>query len=196
MKFVFNSITDFIFMKDEIEQADVILIPGGSHKQLIERAASLYHDGFASYILPSGGRNQKLPNHNSEWEFLYENAKKLGIPKEAILKEDKARHTFENAEFSLEVLKDKNISVKKAILVCKNFHARRAYLSYATVFPSDVKIIVSPVVDGKEIKKDNWFLDKNKTHRVMSELVKIGTYFEEYAFVDRSRVDLDKNSLL
>lgn len=164
MKVVFSSITDFIFMEDDIEPADVILIPGGSHKQLVECAAKLYHDGFAPYILPSGGRNAKLPEYNSEWEFLYE-----------------------NAQLSLDVIRKKGIDVRKVILVCKNFHARRAYLTYATIFPSDIKLMVSPVVDGKDIRKNNWFLDKIKTHRVMSEVVKIGSYFEEHVFVDEKK---------
>lgn len=189
MKFIYSSISDFIFMEDQIEIADIIFIPGGSHKQLIEQAAKLYHEGFAPYILPSGGSNNNLINCTSEWEVLYKNALELGVPKESILKEDKASNTFENAKFSLRVLKENNIKVNKAILVCKNFHARRAYFSYATVFPSDIKIIVSPVIDGKDIRKDNWFLDKAKTHRVMGELVKIGSYFEEHVFIDNKKVD-------
>lgn len=120
---------------------------------------------------------------------MYKNALDLGVPKEAILKEDKASNTFENAKFSLSILKENGIKVNKAILVCKNFHARRAYFSYATVFPPDIKIIVSPVIDGKDIRKDNWFLDKAKTHRVMSEVVKIGSYFEEYILIDNKEVD-------
>ena len=163
MKFIYSSISDFIFMEDQIEIADVILIPGGS--------------------------NNNLTNCTSEWEFLYKNALELGVPKESILKEDKASNTFENAKFSLSVLKENKIKVNKAILVCKNFHARRAYFSYATVFPSDIKIIVSPVIDGKDIRKDNWFLDKAKIHRVMGELVKIGSYFEEHVFIDDKKVD-------
>ena len=74
MNFDFSSITNFIFMEDLIEPADVILIPGGSQKQLIERAAKLYHDGYAPYLLPSGGSNAKLSEYSSEWEFLYKSA--------------------------------------------------------------------------------------------------------------------------
>ncbi|MEA4964039.1 YdcF family protein [Lutispora sp.] len=192
MKFVFSSISDFIFMEDDIEPADVILIPGGSHKQLIESAAKLYHDGFAPYILPSGGSNVKLPEYNSEWEFLYKNAIELGVPKEAILKEDKASHTFENAQFSLSLLREKGIDVKKVILVCKNFHSRRAYLTYATIFPSNIKIMVYPVVDGKDITKNNWLLDEGKIHIVMSEVVKIGSYFEKHVFLGSKKVDKAK----
>lgn len=38
MKNAYNCITDFIFLEDQIEPSDVILIPGCSHKQLIEHA--------------------------------------------------------------------------------------------------------------------------------------------------------------
>lgn len=184
MKHAYNCITDFIFMEDRIEPADVILIPGCSHKQLIEHAAKLYQEGIAPYILPSGGHNSKLTDYNSEWEFLYKNAVRLGIPSSAILKEDKASNTFENAEFSLDILRKKNIIVRKAILVCKNYHSRRAFLTYATIFPSDVSILVSPVIDGRDIRKDNWFMDNKRIHIVMSEVVKIGEYFKKHISSD------------
>ena len=184
MKNAYNCITDFIFMEDRIEPADVILIPGCSQKQLIEHAVKLYQEGISPYILPSGGYNSKLTNYNSEWEFLYENAKKLGIPNSSILKEDKASNTFENAKFSLDILRKKDIKVRKAILVCKSYHARRAFLTYATIFPSDVSILVSPVIDGRNIRKDNWFMDNDKIHIVMSEVVKIGEYFKNHISAD------------
>jgi len=174
-------------MEDEVEQADVILIPGGSHNQLIERAVDLYNDGLAAYILPSGGSNKNLTNYDSEWEFLYKRAIELGIPKEAILKEDKAKHTFDNAQLSLSTLNENKIVVNKAILVCKNFHARRAFLTYATVFPSKMKILVSPVIDNKNIKRDNWYLDESKICVVMNEVVKIGKYFENHILEQAKR---------
>lgn len=175
-----DCITDFIFMEDELEKSDVILIPGGSHSQLIERAVELYHKGLAPYILPSGGPNPKLQDYESEWEFLYDYAINHGVPAKAILREDKASHTFENAEFSLQVLKDKGLEVKKAIMVCKNFHSRRAYLTYKTAFPATVKLIVTPIVDGNNIERDNWFLNEKKISRVMGEVMKIGQYFEKH----------------
>jgi hypothetical protein len=46
MPFPFDCITDFMFFKTDIRHSDVILIPGGSHPQLIERAAYLYHQGM------------------------------------------------------------------------------------------------------------------------------------------------------
>ncbi len=117
MNYPFDCITDLVFVKTEIKAADIILVPGGSHPQLMEKAAELYNQGLAPYILPSGHYNPKIPDYNSEWEFLKSIGVKLGVPEQLILKEDQAAHTFENAEFSWKVIKETNIPVKKAILV-------------------------------------------------------------------------------
>jgi len=176
----YESITEFIFMEDEIEKADIILIPGGSHKELIHKAVELYKAGYAKYILPSGGPNKKLSHHRTEYDFLSEEAIKLGVPKEAILKEDKASHTFENAQFSYQVCNENGIPLSKVILVCKNFHARRSYISYKLNFPKDTKFIVQPIVDGKGITKGNWMNTESHRTKVMSEVMKIGKYFDEH----------------
>ncbi len=180
MRFALESITDFIFMEDEIEKAEVILVPGGSHKELMVKACELYKLGYAKYILPSGSYNKKIPEYDSEFAFLKEEAIKQGISEEAILKEDKATNTFENAELSFKLLSEKNIDIKKVIMVCKNFHSRRAYMTYKIHFPKSTKFIVKPIVDGKNITKDNWYLDEVKTNRVMSEVKKIALYFEKH----------------
>ena len=176
----FKSITDFIFMEDEISKSDVILIPGGSHLELIEKAAERFHQGMAPYILPSGGENNKLEDYETEWAFLFEKAVELGVPQEAILKENKASNTLENAIFSKQVLLDNQIEIKKIILVCKNFHSRRAFLTYASQFPKDCKILVAPVIDGKRIRKEDWFIDEMKRKKVLKEVEKIGIYFEHW----------------
>ena len=176
----YEGITDFIFMEDPLEKADIILIPGGSHKQLVLRAAELYKRGYANYILPSGGYNGKLINYQTEWEFLKEEAIKLGVPENAILKEDKATNTFENAAFSFEVCKANNIPLNKAILVCKNSHSRRAYITYKIHFPKETKIIVQPVIDGRGITKENWTSNEDHKNRVMGEVEKIGKYFIDH----------------
>lgn len=102
MSYPFDCITNFIFVETEIAPADVILIPGANHPQLMEKAASLYQQGFAPYILPSGGYKPHVGT--TEWEFLRNIGIANGVPEEAILKEDQAQNTFENARFSLEVL--------------------------------------------------------------------------------------------
>lgn len=175
MKFPFDCISDFMFFQTELNHADVILIPGASQPQLMERAAELYHKGFAPFILPSGGATPYV--ETTEWEFLRNLGVSLGVPPEAILREDQATNTHENARLSLGVLQTRGIQPKQAILVCKNYHARRALLTYQFIFPSDTSFSVSPVVDNRGITKENWFQDEGKIKYVMDELEKVGRYF-------------------
>jgi uncharacterized SAM-binding protein YcdF (DUF218 family) len=153
--FSFDCITDFIFVSDHPTKADIILIPGGMRRELMERAIELYEQGFAPYLLPSCGVGPKLQKSiaegNTEWkselEFMQTTALERGIPTEAILKEDKALNTFDNANLSWRVIQEHGIKTKKAILVCKAHHARRALLTYATAFPTTVEFVVCPIVD-------------------------------------------------
>ena len=157
----------------------MILIPGGSYPQQIERAAELYKGGYAKYLLPSGGFNPKIPEWKSEWEFFENLAVKLGVPENVILKEDQARNTFENAGLSWRALQSINLSVESVILVCKSYHSRRALLTYQSVFPLDVKFYVSPVIDKRGISKETWFLRNEHISIVMCQVTKIGNYFED-----------------
>lgn len=175
MPFPFDCISDFMFFESEVDQSDVILIPGASHPQLMERAAMLFHQGIAPCILPSGGSTPHV--ETTEWEFLRNVGVSLGVPPESILKEDKAANTFENARLSLEVLQQHGIHPRKVVLVCKNYHARRALLTYQFVFPSETVFYVSPVIDKTGTSKDNWHQDEEKIKYVMNELEKVGKYF-------------------
>jgi uncharacterized SAM-binding protein YcdF (DUF218 family) len=177
LPYPFDCISDFMFFETELQHSDVILVPGASHPQLMERAAMLYHQGFAPFILPSGGSTPHV--EKTEWEFLKNIGISLGVPPEAILKEDQATNTFENARFSLDIIQKRGITPSRVILVCKNYHARRALLTYQFTFPSDTIFYVSPVIDKTGVEKDNWFQDENKINYVMNELEKVGKYFRK-----------------
>ncbi len=176
----FDCITNFIFVEHEPAPADIILIPGGSRPQLIEKAVELYQQGLAPYILPSGGTNKKLPDWESEWKYLQNIALAKGVTEKAVLKEDQAKHTFDNAVLSWQVIQENDLKVKKAIFVCKAHHARRALLTYQTTFPSDVEFIICPIIDDRNVRKDNWFLDEAKIEIVMNEVKKIRQYFAKH----------------
>src|SRR5690606_20390252 len=125
--------------------------------QQMEKAAELYKQGFAPYILPSGGYNAKI--NKTEWAYLRDIGLNRGIPEDAILKEDQAKNTFDNARLSWRLIKSKDLEVKSVILICKAQHSRRALMTYQTVFPKNINFYVTSVVDNRGISKDNWFLD-------------------------------------
>ncbi|WP_442601784.1 YdcF family protein [Paenibacillus sp. KN14-4R] len=178
MPYPFDCITEFMFFETVIEPSDVILVPGSSHPQLMEKAAELYHQGLAPYILPSGGATPNVPS--TEWEFLRDVGLSLGVPESAILLEDKATNTFENARYSWQSLQQLKIHPKKEILVCKSYFARRALLTYQVEFPYEVQFYVCPVTDKTGTTRDNWYLDEQKINYVMNELTKVGQYFKHH----------------
>lgn len=171
----FDVITQFIFQETPIEQADIILVPGASHPQLMEKAAELYHQGLAPYILPSGGKTTHV--ERTEWDFLNQVGISLGVPQQAILKEDQATNTFENARYSWKVMQEAGLEANRVILACKAGHACRALLTYQTVFPKETQFFVAPVIDKTGISRDNWYMTADGVQRIMTEVEKIGRYF-------------------
>ena len=184
-----NQITEFIFVEDKAEKSDMIFIPGSGFPQLAEEAAKLYHQGLAPYILPSGkysilngkfaGVQEKQElydgEYETEWEFLKDVLMKNGVPADAVLKEDQATFTWENAKFSRKVTDQAAINIRKAIICCKNYHARRALMYYQRAYP-DTEFRVCPCcVDG--ITRDNWTESERGIKEVLAEVNRIVTQF-------------------
>ncbi|MBR3060699.1 MAG: YdcF family protein [Oscillospiraceae bacterium] len=187
-----HDISEFIFMKDAPQKSDVIFIPGTSQSAITEKAAELFCAGFAQYVIPTGAYSgkrgkfaaEKIDNpryageYASDFEYCRHILRENGVPDSAIIREDRSTNTGENAEFSAMVLRELGIQVKRAILCCQSFHARRAFMSYGKFFP-ETEILVVPT-DTQGIRKEDWFLQEKSYRRVMSELYKCGEYFLEY----------------
>lgn len=186
-----NQITEFIFVEDKPEKSDVIFIPGSGFPQLAEEAAKLYHRGLVPYILPSGrysvlngkfaGVQEKKElydgEYETEWEFLKEVLKKNHVSEEHILREDKATYTYENAIYSRKVTDCLGMEIKKAILCCKPYHARRSLLYYQLLYP-ETQFFVRPIQDS-DVKRENWYLTEKGIRLVFGEVQKIGEQFED-----------------
>ena len=184
-----EEITKYIFAEDVLQKADIILVPGNAYPQNAERAAALYRQGYAPYILPSGkystlvghfaGVLDQADRYNkeykTEWEFLKDVLVKNGVDESAILKEDQATFTWENARFSREVTDKAEIEIKKALLCCKNYHARRSLMYYQRAYP-EVEFRVCPCcVDG--VTKENWMNSEESIQSVLGEAQRIVTQF-------------------
>lgn len=125
------------------------------------------------YIVVSGYFNEKI--QQTEARYLSEILNQLGVPSEKILLEETASNTLENAEKSYELLCKKNIDYENIVLVCKNYHAKRAKLTYKKIFKNH-PISIIPVIDDRKVYKDGWFNQAITTKLVLSELHKIEKY--------------------
>ena len=184
-----KQIEDFIFIEDRPEKADVIFIPGNGYPQMAEQAARLFQEGMAPVILPSGkysittgkftGVQDKKEYYNgkyeTEWEFLKDVLVKNGVPEKAILKEDQATFTYENAIYSRQVTDQTGLEIKKAILCCKSYHARRCLMYYQLLYP-ETKFYVVPV-DADGITRENWRENEKGIDAVTGELSRIVKQF-------------------
>ena len=166
--------------------------PVAKNTLITEKAAELFCAGFAKYVIPTGAYSgkrgkfaaEKIDNsryageYATDFEYCRYILKENGVPESAILREDRSTNTGENAEFTAILLRKVGLPVRKAILCCQSFHARRAFMSYAKFFP-DTEIFVVPT-DTQGIRKEDWFRQEKSYRRVMSEVQKCGEYFLEY----------------
>ena len=189
MNQIIQDISDFIFVSDTPEPADIILVAGGSYPEPAETAAQLYHQDYAPLILISGGvsiTTGKFPgpkskakiyngDYQTEYDFFMDVLQNNDVPESAIIGEKESSFTRENAIYARQVVDEHQISVRKALLVCKAFHARRCLMAYQAAFPA-VDILVIPVT-GYDITKENWYQSELAINRVLGELRRIGDQF-------------------
>ena len=186
---IITDISNYIFVSDALERADAIFLPGGSHPEQPEYAAELYREGYAKWLIPSGGVSVKRDSwpgvrskaeiydgdYKSDCEFFTDAFLKNGVPASAIIGEDKSGHTRDNAFLSRKAVDEAGIEIKTALIVCKAFHARRCLMLYQMAFP-DVALKVIPV-HCMNITKENWYKSEVGIDRVLGELARCGNQF-------------------
>ncbi len=187
-----RAVTEFVFVEDVPQRADVILIPGSRTVEHALKAAEMYRAGYAPYVLPSGRyaiakggflplkeplRSEYPDAYESEWHFLKTVLMRHGVPEEAILREERATYTWENARFSHDVLVREGIGVRTAMLCCHAFHARRALLYYQAAMPG-VRFIVCPA-QTPGYGRDDWFLTEKGRTRILGEVQRLGSQISE-----------------
>ncbi|WP_202081021.1 YdcF family protein [Caldalkalibacillus salinus] len=113
-------------------KTDVILVlgagvwEGGPSPALVSRtqhAAELYKQGFAPYIIVSGGLGEHPP---TEAEAMQNILVEHDVPREAIILEDRAKNTAQNLAYSYELMEENEWS--SVLIVTDVFHVKRAKL--------------------------------------------------------------------
>lgn len=182
--------TDFIFVEHKMEPSDIIFLPGNSFPQMAEAAAGLWTSGLAPLILPSGHHSVLEENFQgvrdrtgrysgcfpTEWDFMKHILHLHGIPDSAVLMENTATFTYENALRSRELTDRMKIQIHKAIICCNSYHARRCLLYYQLLYP-ETELRVYPVDTG--INKSNWYQTNKGIDIVLGEIERCGGQFHD-----------------
>ena len=190
---VITEITNFVFIDDIPEKADIIFIPGGSNPEIAERAAEIWKEGFAHYILPSGKYNinrDSFPGtktkkelysgeFETEWDFLKFVLIKCGVDEAVILKENESCEggTYDNAYNSRKITNSMVLTIRKGIICCKSFHSRRCLMTYQWAYPETEFLVCSADIEKRG--RTDWYNNEYGRDTVMSELRKCGQYFSQ-----------------
>jgi hypothetical protein len=142
---------DYHFLQQPLKKADCIFVLGSHDPSVADYAAQLYNEGFAPYIIFSGGVVRpvgELRNAvpKTEAEAFFDIAVSKGVPAEAILLENEATNTGANFILTRKLMQDKNLDFKSFILVQKPYMIRRTYATAMVQF-KEFDFIVSALPD-------------------------------------------------
>lgn len=134
---------------DTPEKADIIIMLGGGDKGRMEKAAELYHEGYAEYVMITPAMDTIYPQST---EF----ALKLGIPEDVIIEEHDATSTYTNATESLKIMDDYNFD--SALVVTSDYHLKRSKMIYDRVNDGqyELKYIAALGADGETWKERSY----------------------------------------
>jgi len=158
----------YLSPQDPIEKADAIVtVSGGDNNARINKTVELYKEGWAPVIIYSGAAAE---GEVSNAEAMRNISAKMGVPKSAIILEEKSVDTSENAKFSSVIIKEKGF--KSIILVTSPYHQRRTMELFRAELGEDFKIINRSAVD-EDWRKKGWWEDEEGRFLTIGELGKI-----------------------
>lgn len=139
---------DYHHMHHELKPSDCILVLGSHDKRVAERGAELYLEGFAPFILFSGGLGRLTQDlwRQTEADLFAGIAMEMGVPKEAILIENRSINTGENILFSQQVLKEKGMDPERFIVIQKPYMERRSFATFKKHWPEKEVLVTSPQI--------------------------------------------------
>ena len=130
------AVIDAYGLADRARPADVIVVlgsqvyaggrPGPSLARRADHAVALYHRGYASHILCTGGFTEREPK--SEAQVACDRIAQAGVPREVLFLEERSTSTEENAAFSAAIMRERGWD--SALVVSDGYHLLRAALMF------------------------------------------------------------------
>lgn len=173
-------IWDYHHVNHILVPSDCILALGSHDTRVAERAAQLYLDGWAPVLIFSGGLGRHTEGAWTEPEAdkFAAIAIKAGVPKAAILIENKSTNTGENILFTQQLLKEHQLDPNSFIVVQKPYMERRSLATFKKHWPNKSLVVTSPQFNFKDYSTDDISLDW-VIQIMMGDLQRIKIYAEK-----------------
>lgn len=157
----------YLSPSDILTKADAIVVVSGDDDRM-KHAIDLYKQGYTPKLILSGAAKDGLASNAL---VMHLEASKSGIPNEAVIMEERAYNTYENAFYTKEIVLPNNM--RNVILVTSPYHQRRVYETFKSVFRgSGVKLQNSPS-HYSTWKADSWWKSDRELHLTQEEIAKI-----------------------
>lgn len=159
-----KTIWDYMLVDLPLKKADALFVLCSHDTRVAGRAAELYKQDYAKWIVVSGGAGVLTAKifDKSEAEIFRDVLVQNGIPEEKIILETAASNTGENIRFVHSLLQKLGKDFHSFILVQKPYMERRTYATFKKQWPdpSTKFTVTSPqlsyeqYMDGSAIDKD------------------------------------------
>jgi uncharacterized SAM-binding protein YcdF (DUF218 family) len=184
-----KEIGDYMLVETPLAKADVCILFGNHHAaHSAEQAAALYKKGYFDTIVVSGGVTVK-GDGRIEAQLMRDVLLAKGVPSSAILVEDKATNTAENAIYSRALLeKEKGAGAVKSVIAIGHIQASRRFLmTLERYWPETIKMFTT--TNCFKSSRNLWYTDQAFKEAVLREYKKIAPY-KALGFI--KEIDLEK----
>jgi len=159
-----------------LQPADLLFVFGTrvDVAERVDEACRLWRAGYFRWSIVSGGITPG--SDRSECEIISEAMIARGVPREHILREDRAMNTGENVIFSLPVI-DAALglaNIRSVICLGNSWTARRYPMTLHRHWPEVEKMLVT--VDSFATPRALWHTDPEFSRRILAEWDKIEPY--------------------
>ncbi|MFH1593082.1 MAG: ElyC/SanA/YdcF family protein [Candidatus Omnitrophota bacterium] len=131
---------------------------GQGYEERVGYAVNLFKEGYAEHLIFLSGYTYAF----KEPLVMRALAVSLGVPKDAIILEDKARNTEQNVRFSKAILKRNGWG--KILLVSSPYHMRRALLVFKKS-AEEIEVVYAPILDSMFYARPSKYMEGMKIRR-------------------------------
>jgi uncharacterized SAM-binding protein YcdF (DUF218 family) len=157
--------------------ADCLMALGSHDVRVAERAADLFLEGLAPWLVCAGGLGRLTEGvwDRPEGDLFAEIAVRRGVPAERIIVENRSTNTGENFERTEPLLRERGLDPRTVIVVQKPYMERRAYATAKRHWPRREILVTSPQLSFEEYPNAEISADQ-LVHIMVGDLQRIPMY--------------------